>query len=394
MKCIFVSNALAEEFVSKNNISTISYADNMAQLHLIKRLNEVYKKDLIVITAAYNDFTSFKHNEEITYDNDIKLIGIKNNSKNKIIYYVTLIIGYYRKICFFLKKYKNEKIVIITNGPHIFRTMPVVLAKKKYKFKFIPFLLASVELPEFKGIMKLITGYSKRALKYADGSINYVATNSIEFTRKPYVSILYSLSEEDKEMSNSIYKGSKKRKDVKDILFAGALNDINAAKDLLEIIKKAPVNYRFLICGDGIYQEKFAVLASKMPKKIIFFGKVSHQKVVELEHSSDFLILLRDTKTEIGKHHSKYSMSSKLTEYLLSGTPIIVNEHEAIPTEFRKYLNIVNNTDAMTIIEFLENSNFDEEKIIKKAISGRKYVIKNADYKVQGDKVIEFLNKI
>lgn len=394
MKCIFISNVLDENFINEHNVNTISYADNMAQLELIQRLKEIYKENLIVLTAAYNDFQKFNHKEEVIYARNIELLAVKNCSKNKIIYYLTIIKGYYEKLHYYLELYKEEKIIVITNGPHIFRTFPILLTKNKYNYKFVPFLLGAVELIEFKGILSLIASFSKKILKYADGSINYVEANSTQYTDKPYVTILYSISEKDKELSNKFYVKNKKVGKQKTILFAGALNDINALKDLIKVIKKAPNNYKFIVCGDGVYKEELKALEENYPQKLTFLGKVSHEKVVELEHSSDYLIVLRDTKTDMGKHHSKYSLSSKLSEYLLSGTPVIVNKHEAIPKELKKYLNIIDDSEYQTVLGFLEKEKKNAAEQQKKAMEGRTFIIENANYKVQGDKVVEFLKKI
>jgi len=103
MKCIFISNVLNEEFINDNNVPAISYADNMAQLELLQRLKEVYKDNLIVITAAYNDFKTLKHKQDTTYARNIELIGVKNCSKNKVIYYLTIIKGYYKELCHYLE---------------------------------------------------------------------------------------------------------------------------------------------------------------------------------------------------------------------------------------------------------------------------------------------------
>ena len=108
MKCIFLSNVLDPEFANKNNINTISFADNTAQYQLILGLQKKYKDDLIIITPSYNDFTNYNHRaEDVILNNSIKCIGIKNNSKNKIIYYLNIIYNYYKKLKKQLNIYKN-----------------------------------------------------------------------------------------------------------------------------------------------------------------------------------------------------------------------------------------------------------------------------------------------
>lgn len=394
MKCIFISNALNEQLIRNNHIDTISYADNLAQTELIKILHEKYKDDLIVITAAYNNFKTYKHHEEIIQIENTKSVAVKNNSTNKYIYYLTIILGYYKKLKFYLKKYKNEKIIVITNGPHIFRSLPIYLTKRKYQYKFVPFLLGGVELPEYTGISKILSNFSKKALKLADGSIVYVPFNATDYTNKPYVEILYSISDTDKEKSKQIYQKKKSKTLKKTIFYAGALNDINSFGTVMELIKKIPPHFKFLICGDGKYKEELQKLVTELPEKLIFLGKISHNRVIELEHQSDYLIILRNTKTKIGKYHSKYSTSSKLLEYLLSGTPIIVNEHEAIPKEILPYLNLLKDESTESVLDFLNNSHNQFESHLNKAVLGREYVIKTANYKIQGDKIVKFLDKL
>lgn len=394
IKCIFISNIISEDVPDLKEINTISYADNLAQLELAQRLHEEYKDDLIIISAAYNDRKNYNHKAEITYARGMKIFGIKNCSKNKIIYYLTIIYGYYKELIKQLKQINNEKVIVITSGPHVFRTIPVLLARNQYSYKFIPFLIGSVELPQYKGIYGLIAKASKYILKYADGTISYVAKNSIDYTTKPYVSILYSISEADKKISNQIYKKNRRNRKNKTILFAGALTSINSLNNIIDIIKNIPPNYKFIVCGNGEYREELEKLAKMIPNKLSFLGNVSHDEVIKLEHESDYLIVLRDTSSKVGKVYARYALSSKLFEYLLSGTPIIVNDHDAIPCEIRKYLNLIDNEDYKCVLDFLEKNDRNIDKLYEKSHDGRNYIIKNANYKVQGDKVIDFLREI
>lgn len=395
MKCIFLSNVLDPEFANKNNINTISFADNTAQYQLILGLQKKYKDDLIIITPSYNDFTNYNHRaEDVILNNSIKCIGIKNNSKNKIIYYLTIIYNYYKELKKQLNIYQNEKIVIITNGSHIFRSLPVLLLQRKFKFKFVPFLISSVELPEYKGINHIIASYSKHAMKKIDGSITYVENNSTHYSNMPFVTVLFSLNENDIMLSNELIKNKKEDSKKTKIFFGGALTEINGIHHLIRLIEKSPDFCEYTICGDGDYKDKLIELQKKNPNKLKFLGPVSHSYVLELEHNSDYVIMLRDTDSKMGQYHSNYSLPSKIFEYMLSGTPIILNKYNAIPKELSKFIDPFENCNIDNIIEFLIKNKKPSKKMKKKALEGRNYIIKNATAEVQNKKIINFIEKI
>ncbi|MEG1793255.1 MAG: glycosyltransferase [Bacilli bacterium] len=388
MKVIFLGNALNYQTVKSNkNISTVSYADNQAQINLIKEFNKYYKEDFKVITAAYNNDVTLKHKEENVLIGGANCLAIKNYSGNKIIYYLSIIIGYTKQLNRLLKQYKGEKIIVITNGPHAFRTLPILFTRKRFDYIFIPFLVGAVELPELKGLDHIVASFSPKLLKMADGTITYVKNSAVLYTKKPYVEILYSLNEKDFTYKE---KKEKKESDLIKILFTGALNDINSIPVLINLIKISPKNYRFIICGSGQYENELQNLSKTNSKKVKFLGLINHDKVIELQHQVDYLIILRNKKDDFGLYHSKYSMSSKLFEYLLSGTPVIVNDHEAMQKEIRPYLNIIKNTEPDTIINLIENPPKDLKAKSKK---GQKFVIDNAKDEIQMKKVINFINK-
>ena len=394
MKCIFLSNVLNGEFVKNNKIDTISPADNIAQIILIEGLYKIYGVDLKVITPSYNDFNNFKHKKEnINIVSNFDALGFENNSKNKIIYYLSIIKGYYRELKKLLIEYHDEEIIVITNGPHIFRTLPILLLRKKFKFKFIHFLIASVGLPEYKGIFQLIAKFSPYALQYVDGTITYVTRSSTDYTNKPYVRILYALPKSDLNLSEKHIK-NKKINDKKTIFFGGALNDINSFDTIIQLIEKIDDEYKFIICGDGPYKNKLIELQKKYPNKVEYLGLISHEEVIKQEHLANFLIVLRNTRTNVGKYHSSYSMSSKLFEYLLSGTPVIVNKHDAVQEEIRPFFHFIKDESPEEVLNFLNNYHKNEKKILKQSKKGREYVISNATAEVQNQKIINFIEKI
>ena len=57
---------------------------------------------------------------------------------------------------------------------------------------------------------------------------------------------------------------------------------------------------------------------------------------LEMQKNADILVLLRTGSSNL----SKYAISSKVVEYLQSGTPIIANKVESLPLEFYNYINI------------------------------------------------------
>lgn len=133
--------------------------------------------------------------------------------------------------------------------------------------------------------------------------------------------------------TNAIPKGVAKCQE-RVILYCGNLSKQYGIVELLEAFKGvANDNYRLWICGRGDSESDVIKMAEE-DKRIMFYGVVSHEEVLELQQKATVLINPRSSAGE----YTKYSFPSKTMEYLASGTPTIMSHLPAIPKEYDKHI--------------------------------------------------------
>lgn len=52
-------------------------------------------------------------------------------------------------------------------------------------------------------------------------------------------------------------------------------------------------------------------------------------------------------------YYSDYSGSSKITEYLLSSKPVVINNQGALNSDIKPFLNIVENTNTEYLVKYI-----------------------------------------
>jgi len=397
--CIFIGNPLPELFLVNTVNKNFAIGDNIAQNELIDGLYNEYKENLSVITIAAN-FNNPKVLNKKTKKQNIKLdcgvsaVAVGNLNYSRILYFLSLMITYtialYKIMHSMKKKDRNSKFLVVSNATFAWVTLPVCFAKIFYKICYIPFLIGSVELPELTGISGIISKLSKIMLKISDGTISYVEASSKDYTKKPYVTILYSLKKEKIQLSEE-YINTKKENDKFTICYTGTLSKVNGIDKLMTLIKKTKGKYRWIICGTGEYKEDFQNLSEDKLLDMKYMGIMDNKEVIKLQNNSDLLILFRSVETNIYKYYSKYAASGKLVEYLLSGTPIITNNVESISKEIKPYLNFVDYQNINAVIERIENIKNEYKRFEDTADKGREYVKIYANTKYQNKKIIDFL---
>lgn len=399
MKCIYIGSPFPDDFVLNHySRQEFSQADNKAQLSLLRGLKERYQDDLIVITSNQNfenkkpkKFLFGKDKVKI-YDN-ISALAVANINLDRTSFYfttmITMALELFRIIKKIKKQNKDEKIVIICFNPHIFYSYPTLIAKKRYSVKTICFLVGSVLLPDLTGIAKVINKKSLLAFQKFDGIITYVEKSCLDYTKAPYIPILYSVNH---IFPKKIKKNTKKEKVIS---YTGALTTVNGVDIILEVAKQLPVKYKFIICGTGPLKEQ-VLECEKECDNIIYKGVVSNKEAMRIQHESDLLLLLRSDRDEVDRYYSDYAASGKLTEYVATGVPILAHKVGAFPNCLLPYLNFIDslnpNEIAQQIVELLKNETY--KNLIEKATKGKNFIEKNGNEITQNRKICEFIEKL
>lgn len=369
----------------------------MAQNTLIQGLYQQFGADLRVITVAAN-FDDPSVLNRVTRQRNIRLgcgaeaVAVGNMNYGKLIYYLSIIVTYTRALLRIVRERKDRRLLVITSGPYVFTALPVWIAGMSGRICWVPFLIGSVELPDYRGPLSLISRLSKVMITKASGSITYVERSSVDYTDKPYVTILFSLDESVVATSDRYFQEGRQQKPFT-IMYSGALTKIKGADILLDVIHQAGDSYHWVICGGGPYENEFRRLSDELDC-VEYLGVLPHPEVIRLQCQADVLIALQSQDNEVYRYYARYAATSKLIEYLVSGTPVITPDVEAINSVLRPYLNFLDSQAPQAIVEAIDRIRDNYQVYREKSVSARESVKQIANAEYQNQRVLEFLDEV
>ena len=180
------------------------------------------------------------------------------------------------------------------------------------------------------------------------------------------------------------------KKEKRIVLYTGSLHYQYGIKNLLDafcIINEK--NVELWICGKG-EAENFILDLSTQDNRIKYLGFKTHEEVIKLQQQATVLVNPRKSEGEF----TKYSFPSKTMEYMLSGTPVIMNKLEGIPLEYYKYLFVPENEDYKSLAEtMIHVLNLDRDYLEKFGMNASNFVKNSKNYIIQSEKILELINK-
>ncbi|MCE3202841.1 glycosyltransferase family 4 protein [Paenibacillus sonchi] len=254
----------------------------------------------------------------------------------------------------------REKVIIIysMNTPFIYAAM-----KAKKANPNIHICLICPDLPEFMNTGKK-RGFLFELLKSADRYImnmllEYVDSfvfltkfmiERVDVRNRPWT-VLEGIVNTDQLEGHFDLKKEPNQNKYKRILYTGTLNKAYGIMDLLDAFQMLEDDsLQLWICGAGEAQIEVENLANT-DKRVIYYGQVSHNEAVKLQHEADLLINPRNNEGE----YTKFSFPSKILEYMLSGTPALIYKLPGIPDEYYDYLFTVDGKGAEAIASSIKH---------------------------------------
>lgn len=400
MAILFIGGIFTKEAkIKTNSIGNIQYAADNFQKEIIKGLDYWNGKPIDILNAVFVgswplfykkkkiEEYEFRHcDEKEKTDINISFLNIKyikqvsralnikkklnewlkkNNEKQNIIYIYSYHFPFLYAINNIKKKYKNTKICLIV--PDLPEYMN--LSKKK---SFLYTVLKKIEILISKYYIKDIDSYI---------FLTEHMKEKIKIGNKPYEvveGIAPSIKNEEKNET--------KQKEKFKILYSGTLEEKYGIMTLIEMMQYInDKNVELIICGEGECKQEI-IKASIFDKRIKYLGILEPQKVRELQRKASLLVNPRKDNEE----YTKYSFPSKTLEYLMSGTPILMNKLRGISKEYNEYIFFLENglpkEWGKKIEEIIKRDDLDE--IGKKAFE---FVIKNKNFKVQSEKIYKIM---
>jgi len=181
------------------------------------------------------------------------------------------------------------------------------------------------------------------------------------------------------------------QKKQKTIFYAGSMNvkyGITVLLDAFSMIKDPDM--RLVLCGLGDAQPMVEAKARK-DSRIAYLGKVSHERVLQLQQEATVLVNPRQNNEEF----TRYSFPSKTMEYLASGVPVVAYKLDGIPNEYDTFLNYVENDSpealAATLVKICEMDAVARDEMGKR---GAEFVRSNKNAAVQTRKIMTFITSL
>ncbi|MEG2278213.1 MAG: glycosyltransferase, partial [Odoribacter sp.] len=208
--------------------------------------------------------------------------------------------------------------------------------------------------------------------------IDYLGINSV-----PYIVIEGIIN------SFPIQNIKKDQNNTKKILFyAGSLCKRYGILNLLQaFIATTNPSFQLWICGTGDAKSLVMDYQNK-DNRIKYYGQLRHEKILEMQIEATLLINPRTSEGE----YTMYSFPSKTMEYMLSGTPVLMNYLSGIPMEYYPYLKLLKDESIETLTEAIDYTlNQPASELIRFGEIAREFVLKNKDTKEQGRKIYQLL---
>lgn len=345
-----------------------SSGQNIATKEIIHSIVENDNVNLTVICPKFSD------ESVIDYLGKCSIIYLPQKKSKSILWILQVHIWIVSKLKSLMNN-KNIELLIARPG---MTYLPLKLSKKigvktsllvrgmilRKNFSFLKFkIIKYIELKNFK--------YADRVyVAYKDIYNEYIRYNSEKFIRilpNAVNPLLFPLSK--KSITRSKLNFFSPNDYV--IGFVGSLKEKHNLITLIHTISKLPENIKLLIVGDGegIESLKNQVNNSVLSGRVVFTGRISHDKVHYYISSCDIMFGVVDDANP--------SNPIKCYEYLVTGRPIITTRKDEFlfveNEQFGYLLNSSKDVEKLKTIIIKESGSKKEynEKVL------REYIIKN-----------------
>jgi len=400
MNIIFLSSLFSKEILKKvetNTIGNIQYASNTLQWNLLLGFIENTNNIVDVVSAPMlGSYPAFYRKLSIPRLS----FGEENNFKGISVSYLNIPILKNKLIYI---KLKNELLKLIENrkggeyiivyGIYMSYIKAAIYIKKK--FPHVKIILIVPDLPEYMSNSNGMLWSVRKLLKddwlplvsqfdcyvlLSDAMSGYLNVKS-----KPWVRIEGMIN--PLEHSRFIKKTNS---DKNIIMYSGTLARRYGIVNLLaafELIKDT--SYELWICGSGNSED---MIREKMKNdsRIKFYGLLRRNNALNMQRKAKVLINPRTSEGE----YTKYSFPSKIMEYLLSGTPVIMYKLPSIPKEYDKHVFYIEkeSVDDMKN-KIIEVCSFSNSYPRKKGKEAHNFVFENKNIKIQTKNILNLITK-
>lgn len=401
MKIIYISKAIPPQEL--NEASTSRIIENNMSSGVAEMLYYQYKENLkcfsIQPRVKEKGYFKIAKKRKATLSCGVEteiLPGITTPMLSVVTAFFTLIKVLTKEIT---NNYKNGEtdIVIITYNAGPSSSVAINFLPKRIRIKRVAVLFDAPVIvlnstPIKNLLLRIWNIFAKYFFNKFDGAITVAKRCVTDFSKDmKYLEILMG--------TNNNLKFSFNKLEIDDdiiIGYAGNLAKHNGLELLIDSMNYLPLNYKLIIMGNGKLED-YVMKKSKEDSRIIYKGLLNSEEVFSEYKKCHILTIIRCGGDTVSDYLLKYGTSSKLSELMLTGKPIVTSEIEANPKVFNEFLNIVENlypeNIAETIKEITKNKdNYDF--YCKKAETGKEFYMEKGTWEYQSKKVYKFIESL
>ena len=297
-----------------------------------------------------------------------------------------------RLICKFINKSialcrfaSKEQVVIIYGLVSFGLLASTICARKNRKYVIVP------DLPEYmsdkrnilyRWLKKIDRSIIDYTLKYMDGYIllSQSMSDKLNIDNKPQT-ILEGIYQ------NTSIENAGGAKQSKVLLYTGSIQTRYGLKDLFEaFVGIEGSDYKLWICGGGDMELVNRYMA--MDNRIVYYGMLPRQRVLELQREATLLVNPRHSEEEF----TKYSFPSKTMEYMASGTPTVMCKLQCLPEEYHKHLFFFDDESVAGMSRKIkELLDMPSERMAEFGKMASEFIKENKNANVQTRKIIDMV---
>ena len=368
------------ETILKEKINNMSVARQKFEYNLIRGLHTQLGENIDFISYVPTNSKLQIPNQSYIENARIKHIPIEKDSAKSVIMAGKRFEKYLLDIC---KKNSDGLRVIMYAVNPIFEYY-LLKYKKKYNIKSVTICS---EVPELRRYGESLSSKIKKRVftwfnEKFDGYIFFSAEmRNIVRCRNKRTMVLEGIAPEIRK------KPMSGKRNI--IMYAGGLAADNNIPFLLECCKEIPELDEVWICGAGTDEEKIKEIAS-IDSRIKYWGRLSNNKVLEMEETAKLLINFCSPEKEL----TKYSFPSKILEYISAGSLVLSTKLLGIPTEYFNYIVSIDLSSKEKVKEVIrQNLQLNDEQYVACCEAAQKF-IGEKNYYSQSEKIVNFLKTV
>lgn len=293
-----------------------------------------------------------------------------------------------------INKNKEYKKYIIAYGLFEQNVKALNFAKK---FPQVTTCLIIPDLPQYMSLNRKLSGIRRLYLRHIDNIYNKCKKNIdyysviteqmgsyLKISRDRYV-VIDGMTEKDSSNTSKMIESSISENKFS-FLYTGGLSS-SYGTDLLisEFLAMENKDVELWICGDGPYTDEI-IKISKNDKRIRYFGILSQNECIALQHKASCLINPREDGDI-----TPYSFPSKTMEYLMSGKPVIAKRLSGMGDEYANIFFQFGSSESLK--EVMDRVSRMQSKILREVgDKGKVFVSTKKNNKYQTLKLIKMLS--